>query len=201
MSKVASDGKKFKKAERGDSYWSYFETLCKRQKLLDHEAVLVLASRIADHPNGPLWYETSIEPVETTIKLSEVKDLFYQQFLSSQWKTDRFHELMDTCYRANETVHEFTDRFAAKVRDNEIPWSNEEGNSHSEFVMHILFYKCPPSVQRMLGDKKVEMFKSPKALADVLNQFPGYPDDVPDREFNCPNCPKKISWSLLSNLK
>ena len=53
----------------------------------------------------------------------------------------------------------------------------------------------------MLGDKKVEMFKSPKALADVLNQFPGYPDDVPDREFNCPNCPKKISWSCSCGVK
>jgi hypothetical protein len=192
-SKLSSQATKFKKDTQLDAWWTYFSDFCSRKHLVDYERVALLHDLVIDHPHGTLWYQNNIQLKEEEITFAALKDAFYTQFLSNSWKTERLQDLMDIVYRSKETARSFCDRFAVCVRAVEIPW-NMDTPEHL-FIKAVPFYKCPPSVQRMLPDQDLTKYKTCQVVAELLANFPGVPTDVMRREFTCPVCPKKITWS------
>ena len=71
---------------------------------------MLLRPLIANHPKGPTWFSTSVFPVKDTITLLELKDLFYNGFLDSDWRTNRLISLIEIRYQPNELVKDYTNR-------------------------------------------------------------------------------------------
>lgn len=196
VQKLIANAKKFKENDRGDDYWTMFKNICTSNSLGDREAVYLLAPLMSEHPFGSIWYQNCVEPQRDSISLEQVKLLFYEQFLSKFWKEERFQELIDLSYRKSEDVRHFTNRFMAKAVENEIKWA--EPCPETTFANKLLFFKSPPSVQRIIGDRPLSSFKTPQELAELLTTFSGIPTDVPRKIFTCPECSGLIEWSCGS---
>ena len=165
-----------------DSFWIKFEQACRVSNLSAKECAILLYTLTLDHKDAAVWYENNI--VGKTITMGELKNLFYKQFLPRSWKTTRLEELYYLTFRKTETPSQFVDRFLSKMLQVEYKW-DEEGN---ELMKDLLVHKCPPSVQRLLGDKEPKDFKSCKELSDLIRTFPGVPNDVPNPTHHCSCC-------------
>jgi hypothetical protein len=77
------------------------------------------------------------------------------------------------------------------MQSNEFSWYDE--SDEKSFLKHVLFYKCPYTVQRIIGDKTPKDFTSCASLAEALNHFVGTPPDIAaskgcERCRNCITC-------------
>jgi hypothetical protein len=81
-----------------------------------------------------------------------------------------FLELMMLSYGPEETVRDFCNRVAEKMRENNLP-SNATFKLRGGILKKILLFKCPDSVKNTLGHKTVDDFGSWKELAVELSKF------------------------------
>ena len=116
--------------------------------------------------------------------MPELKKLFFKEFLDADWKTRQVVALLSIVFR-NETVKDFMNRFSNLMRGTDFAW--EGTSSYHGFLKHVLFYKCPNSVQRLLNGKTPDDFVDCASLASELMTFPGIPDDF-QPEPPCSRC-------------
>lgn len=146
---------------------------------------------------GRIWFTSQVEPLlngpPADLDLSRIKNSFYNQFLSKNWKTVKFKELMKVEYRQNETVQEFCNRFAEKMVENELDLASTDPTV--TFLRGVIFFQCPPSVQRILGNTTPNDYETCQALIQELIKFSGIPNDVPASTMQCSQCDKFTTCS------
>ena len=191
--RVAGTFQKFKKNTPPEVFWHQFEQGVKTYHLSSREAVMVLHALITEHPRGSNWYANNVQECSSLITLAQVKNLFYAEFLEANWQTARLMELMDIRYQPKETVKDFVNRFSELMQSNEFGWA--ETNPERAFLKHVLFYKCPYSVQRIIGNKTPNDYESCSALAADLGHFVGIPTDIPPLPM-CAKCRKPIVQAI-----
>ena len=187
--RVAGTLKKFKASTPPEVFWHQYQQGVKTYHLQDREAIMLLHSLVTEHPMGTNWYANNVQEAADALTVAEVKNLFYSEFLEANWQTARLMDLMDIRYQAKETVKDFTNRFAALMQSNEFGWA--ENNKERAFLKHVLFYKCPYSVQRIIGNKTPDDYESCAALANDLCHFIGVPVDIPPPP-TCSKCKKAL---------
>ena len=176
--RIAASMTKLHSRDKPEEFWHKFNQTCEAYHLKARESVLLLHALIGDHHLGLSWYTNHIHYRAETITMQELKLAFYQGFLEANWQTERLMTLMDVRYKPNEDIKSFIHRFSILMQSNEFGWS-ETGSSRS-FLKHVMFYKCPYSVQRIIGDKGPDDFESCAELAEALCKFKGKPIDVPE---------------------
>ena len=184
--RVASTLKKFKASTAPEVFWHQYQQGVKTYHLQAREAIMLLHSLVTEHPRGSNWYANNVQEQADTLTLTEVKNLFYTEFL----ETARLMDLMDIRYQAKETVRDFANRFAELMQSNEFGWA--ENKKERAFLKHVLFYKCPFSVQRIIGNKSPDDYDSCAALANDLCHFIGVPVDIPPPP-TCSKCKKALT--------
>jgi hypothetical protein len=175
--KLAASMPKLKSNVKADTFWLNFEQTVDSWQLNATDAILLLRQLIDEHPKGLGWYGTHVYPVRNTIIMPNLKTLFYQGFLDADWQTDRLISLIEIRYLPNETVKDYTQRFASLMQSNEFNW--QDTSEEKQYLKHIMFHKAPYSVQRIIGDKKLTQFDSCAELAAALNLYSGVPSDIP----------------------
>jgi hypothetical protein len=183
--KLAASMPKLKKNAKADTFWLNFEQTVDSWQLIATDAILLLRQLIDEHPKGLGWYGTHVYPVRNTLSMSNLKTLFYQGFLEADWQTDRLISLIEIRYLPEETVKDYTQRFASLMQSNEFNW--QDTSEEKQYLKHIMFHKAPYSVQRIIGDKKLSQFNSCAELAAALNSFAGVPIDIPQLT-GCARC-------------
>lgn len=68
-------------------------------------------------------------------------------------------------------------------------------SSRTNYLRNVLFFKCPPSVQRVIKDPND--YASCQELVEDLVKFPGIPDDIPATKHKCLDCDKPLSCPCL----
>lgn len=185
--RIAKLTNRFKASSVPNEYWTYFQEQCETYALSDYEAVLLIQANVGEHPKGPLWYSNHVHPRGNSIKLCQLKQSFFNEFLDTDWKTQRMIALLGIIYK-RETVKDFVHRFSTLMRGTGFLWEGTQ--VEHGFLKHVLYYKCPPSVQRLLNGKSPDDFADCASLAKVLTTFPGIPDDVPAEPL-CSSCSAK----------
>lgn len=203
LRKIADGAKKFRPKNSANDFWLTFSYTCVANYLPDVESILLLNLLISEHPVARMWFENTIEPSikenQCPLSLPQVKQAFYEQFLAKDWKMIKFQELMEIKYHKKETVRDFTNRFTAKAAEIELDVkATDDGLA---YLQSILLYKCPPSVQRILGARTPTSFPSCQALIAALVNFSGTPEDVPDFESKCPDCSKVLSCTCTNSFQ
>jgi hypothetical protein len=187
---IAGQVTKFKLKDEPNRYWQKFEDVCRLNRLDDPESTHLLRHLLVEHPSGPHFFSSEILTLDKEATLAETKKLFQDFFLSSTWRSERLQQLFEIRFKKNESVREFVERFSSLVRDNELKFDSTEP-AH-QWVKNVLYYKVPPSVQRILLSKKVQDYPSCKELAQDLILFVGFPEDIPMADNICTTCGHKV---------
>jgi hypothetical protein len=186
--RIAGTMKKFTPKDEPELFWHKFQQSCENYQLIDRESVMVLHALLGEHSDALTWYSTTVHQQVDSVKLKDLKTLFYTAFLEADWQTARLMQLMDIRYRKGETVKQFIQRFSALMQANEFGWSQEV--AERAFLKHVMFYKCPYSVQRILVDKTPADFDSCASLAKALMKYVGVPEDVIEVQL-CDRCSRQ----------
>jgi hypothetical protein len=168
-----------KPGTKADLFWTYFQGLCLNNKLNLEESFLLL-SNACDEGRPQNWFRLNFfESKKPPKTLQETKDSFYAAFLSPNWKTDRFFELLLTLWQPNESVAGYFERFsnAATMFESSVAATEP---ADARLLKDLFWYHMPTTVRRTLGSKNhQEDFASCQELFLFVNSgFPGVPSDV-----------------------
>ena len=166
---------RFTQKSIANEYWLYFNEQCETYNLTHYESILLMQAIVVEHPNGPLWYSNNVHPRSKEMTRLELQELFFLEFLDSNWRTERMIALLGITYRS-ETVKEFIHRFSTLMRGTGFLW--EGTKPEHAFLKHVFYYKCPHSVQRLLNGRTPDDFNDCSSLAKVLMTYPAIPEDV-----------------------
>jgi hypothetical protein len=172
-----------KPGTKADHYWTYFTGLCLNNKLNTEESFLLL-SNACDEGRSQNWFRLNFfeskTPPET---LHDAKVSFYAAFLSPNWKTDRFFELLLTLWRPNESVAGYFERFSNAATMFESSVATTE-LAEATLLKDLFWYHMPTTVRRTLGSKDHQRdFVSCQDLFLFVNSgFPGVPSDVAESQ-------------------
>jgi len=180
---------------KADKFWLKFQQSVKKYKFDPRQSASLLEVLIQDHHKGPSWFSSMVYPVLETITFEDLKEKFYSHFLDEDWRSQRVSELFDIKFRKGERVRDFTHRFSETMQTSEFNWFDD--SPHTSFIRHLLYYRCPPSVQNHCKGKPDD-YATCDEIAKALNSFNGRPTDVRastgcDRCQDCKACNSKTS--------
>jgi hypothetical protein len=172
--RMANQIPKFKKGQDPMDYWGSFSQLVQSRMLNCVEFILVFQIGMSDQEETRRWAATYVSPT-TVSDMVQLKNMFYQRFLDSNWKALKTKEICGIAFGKNEDVKGFCNRFEKLLYELDLdPYST---SPQADIYKEVLFSSLYRSLIHFMGNVTADNFLSMAHLIENIKNYNGVPFD------------------------